>query len=743
MERDQKRRVWALLGLVSVLGLWVGLMLGIAVVGGAPGREAAPRLAALQDAGAERLATAGDPFLDRRVLTTEPAGDEGAADVPMDDPAEATEPEATEAVSEEVPTEVLEEVPAEVAPHELAADEAEVAEDEAAEIAAVQATETPVETGSAAPPEPAVTVSDEPAEDPRGPAEVLSEADVTRYRKIFDHQGRAQWKSADNLIAALEDRRLVGYALAQRYLHPTGYRSSYRELRSWLANYADLPDAGEIYKLAMKKRPRGGVLPRQPEAKRDTLAKLGFITSPPYKSKKRLTRSQRRRVRQLQWRIRRQVDRNQLTQAEALIGSAEVQRLFDEVQADGATARVAAGWFYYGKYVKASSMAEGAAERSGLEVPLALWAAGLSAWRNGDVAKAAGRFESYARASHDEPWTASAGAYWAARAHAALGNAQDTEFWLRSAAKHPRTFYGLIAAHRLGHRPECRFATPPLDGRRAGALQAEPEGARALAFLQLGDQRRVEKELMTLPGWHRTHVAEAILAVAERLELPSLSVRVARRLVEADFEGWDEQQLDAALYPVPPWQPDSGFIVDMALVYGFMRQESQFKVYAKSRDGARGLMQLLPSTASFMARGRRFAGRNIYALYAPSLNIDLGQRYIKHLLEHPRIKGDLFRLAVGYNGGPGNLGKWSRRIPGDDPLLFIESLPVRETRMFVERVMTNFWIYRTRLGQPTPALAAVAEDRRPIYEALDSKFFSEPSPVPVAQAETLPWWKFW
>jgi soluble lytic murein transglycosylase-like protein len=174
-----------------------------------------------------------------------------------------------------------------------------------------------------------------------------------------------------------------------------------------------------------------------------------------------------------------------------------------------------------------------------------------------------------------------------------------------------------------------------------------------------------------------------------------------------------------------------------------MRQESQFKRWAKSPDGARGLMQLMPATAAQVAR-RKFAGRAIYELYEPSLNMDLGQRYLAQLLKHPRVQGDLFRLAVAYNGGPGNLGKWSRRISGDDPLLFIESLPTKETRVFIERVLTNLWVYRARLGQPAPSLAAVAAGYWPGYQALDggaAHVSSPPVRITVKPEEEASAWR--
>src|SRR3546814_3109596 len=89
---------------------------------------------------------------------------------------------------------------------------------------------------------------------------------------------------------------------------------------------------------------------------------------------------------------------------------------------------------------------------------------------------------------------------------------------------------------------------------------------------------------------------------------------------------------------------------------------------------------------------------------------------------HERVQGDLFRLTTAYNGGPGNLGKWERAIQADgDPLLFIEALPSKETRLFIERVLTNLWIYRHRLGQPAPSLDQLAAGDWTRYQALDGR----------------------
>ena len=77
-------------------------------------------------------------------------------------------------------------------------------------------------------------------------------------------------------------------------------------------------------------------------------------------------------------------------------------------------------------------------------------------------------------------------------------------------------------------------------------------------------------------------------------------------------------------------------------------------------------------------------------------------------------------VIAAYNGGPGNLRKWLRRTEfNDDPLLFKEGLPARETRLFIEIVFTNLWIYRARLGQDAPSLDAIAGGRWPLYTPRD------------------------
>jgi len=100
--------------------------------------------------------------------------------------------------------------------------------------------------------------------------------------------------------------------------------------------------------------------------------------------------------------------------------------------------------------------------------------------------------------------------------------------------------------------------------------------------------------------------------------------------------------------------------------------------------------------------------------------LTLGQRLIRMLLDSDQIQGNLIMMSAAYNAGQGNLGKWERRAQyRNDPLLFIESIPSRETRSFIERVLTNYWIYRHRMGLSSPSLDAIAEGGWPLYSDTD------------------------
>ena len=544
---------------------------------------------------------------------------------------------------------------------------------------------------------------------------ILADADIDRYTKIFALQEDGRWKQADRLIAGLGDRLLLGHVLAQRYLHPTKYRSRYKELKAWMEAYADHPDARRIYKLALRRKPKNWRAPKRPVAiawpqSAAEVAAAGRAAAPG----NRLNKAQRQKVRNTKRQIRWYVKKGWTLAVKKLLLSDEVKRLFSTVEYDRARARLGAGYFAAGRDEWALKWAGGAAQRSGAYIPGAHWTAGLAAWRLQRFELAAKHFEATAKGDADFPWMASAAAFWAARSHLVDRRPERVNQWLGVAATHPRTFYGLLARRMLGLKTAFRWVTPELETEAVEGLAAIAAGRRALGLLQLGQYRRAERDLRLLSMRSEGATLRHILALAGRVNMPALAVRLDKSLYPAGG-GYD-----SAAYPVPRWTPAKGFRVDRALIYALIRQESGFNPEAKSWAGAMGLMQLMPRTASFVGRDRRLRGSRRHVLYEPKVNLELGQKYIEMLLGESSIKDRLFLLAAAWNGGPGNLNKWRREIKHlDDPLFFIESIPSRETRNFIERVLANLWIYRDRLGQPMPSLDAIAAGEWPVYTALD------------------------
>jgi soluble lytic murein transglycosylase-like protein len=539
---------------------------------------------------------------------------------------------------------------------------------------------------------------------------VLSADDIDRYRTIFALQEDGRWNDANALVRRLQNRRLMGHVLAQKYLHPTKYRSKYSELRKWMAKYADHPQARRIHRLAVLRQPKGSKAPRPPIVQR-----LKTQTTDKQKaseSRPRYSRASTKKGRRLQANIRSRIGRGWPTGAIELLDQPSARTLLTPAQRGQALRDLSRAYYRAGKDAEAIFAAEQAVKAAPNDAPLARWWGGLAAWRAGDVDTAHRHFTALAVFENTSDWMKSAAAFWSARASLISRHPAAVTPMLEQGARYPLTFYGLLSKRALGEPLAIDWREPPLSEAAFQEIAATAYGSRAIALMQVGSPYEAQIELSGLAA-ARPALWPDILALASRVNFPSLTLKLAATA--------DPSTRTAALYPLPNWQLKNGFAVDRALVYAFVRQESAFNERAKSRAGARGLMQLMPRTASYVAGQRNLRGRKKDQLFDPELNLSLGQRYIGYLVADRSIPDDLFRLTTAYNAGPGNLRRWERKINyGNDPLLFIESLPSRETRLFIERVLTNLWIYRDRLGQPSPSLDDVVSGSWPGYRQLDT-----------------------
>ena len=539
---------------------------------------------------------------------------------------------------------------------------------------------------------------------------VLSVADAARYKRVFELQETGDWKAANAIIARIQDRRLMGHVEAQRYLHPTKYRSKFTELRAWMAAHADHPQARRIHRLAVLRQPKGARAAAAPIT--NTLPIPGDAVRKASEGRPLYSRAATRQGRNLQADIRRRVARGWPTGAKQLLEQRTTQRLLNNVQIAQSWRTIARGYFRAGKDEAALDAAWAADVVAPGAAPLAYWWGGLAAWRLGKTQDAETLFATLAQSTLAAESLVSAGGFWAARAALANGHPDRVTAFLEIGAVHERYFYGLLSRRALGITADFGWIKPDLDFGDFRDITDTRIGGRAIALLQVGQEHEAELELLNLAAAQPALLPD-VLALAAHANLPAVSLKLS---------GFAEYPAKlATAYPVPDWTPADGYAVDRALVFAFVRQESAFNRRAKSRAGARGLMQLMPRTASYVARESALRGRGKYKLFDPEFNLALGQQYIELLMSERSIQQDLFRTAAAYNAGPGNLRKWERNVPhGDDPLLFIESLPSRETRAFVERILTNLWIYRDRLGQKSPSLDDIVAGRWPRYEAQDS-----------------------
>ncbi len=278
--------------------------------------------------------------------------------------------------------------------------------------------------------------------------------------------------------------------------------------------------------------------------------------------------------------------------------------------------------------------------------------------------------------------------YWRARALRAGGDAAGADAILKGLAALP-TFYGLLAAEELGipTAPDWNGIRPTAaDFERVRAL---PGIRRALALYRAGLNNDGLREW----SWAIRSLDDRSLLAASQIaaeaDVPDRAIFTSDLTVQLH----DYSQR----YPVPHREAlDSAarqWDLDEAFVYGIIRQESRFLTEVRSPAGAVGLMQLMPSTARWIARQLAVRHFRTAMLARPETNLAMGTYYLHRVLG---ALGDTILAAAAYNAGPRRARRWL----ADQPLegaIYAETIPFPETRDYVKKVFTNAWFYRHRL----------------------------------------------
>ncbi len=316
--------------------------------------------------------------------------------------------------------------------------------------------------------------------------------------------------------------------------------------------------------------------------------------------------------------------------------------------------------------------------------------------------------------------------YWKARGLQALAKDSSDPAGLQSQSQEmlgsiagPYTFYGALAAEELGQTlmmpPRPASPTP---AEREAAVR-EPGLMRALMLIGIGLRGEGAREWnFTLRGMDDRQLLAAAQLACER-ELWDRCINTSDRTkTEVDI---------AQRFPTPfknDLRPKARQIgLDMAYVYGLIRQESRFITDARSGVGASGLMQVMPATA-------RWTAKKIGLPFTPNMitdrdtNLTIGTSYLKLVLDD--LGGSQAMAAAAYNAGPNRPRRW-REGPVLEAAAWVENIPFGETRDYVKKVLSNATLYAASLSE---------SDRIPSLKARLGQFIGpRPANTPVPDGE--------
>ncbi len=377
-----------------------------------------------------------------------------------------------------------------------------------------------------------------------------------------------------------------------------------------------------------------------------------------------------------------------------------------------------------GDFALAYRLARGHGQTEGAAFAEAAWLVGWLALRHADDPRTAlGHFARMYDAVA-MPISRSRAAYWSGRAAAALGDARATNRWYRLAAEHPTTYYGQLALEELGEP----LRLTEIAARFNGSLLPDPAFdssdqvrlVRLFCALELADYAVPFLERLLLDVADKSRV----MALARECHRPNIVVELGKHGVSAGVVDplvtFPIPAHHGLLYPI-------GNAVEPALSLAIARQESHFDATAASPAGALGLMQVMPATGKAVAERLGLAWSAASLQQDSHYNAQIGVHYLGMLAE--RFDGKLEMMAAAYNAGPPRVSAWVARH-GDPRTLdrwalidWVELIPFRETRNYVQRVIEGRNVYRELLANAAVPPVTVAFDTGPMI----------PPPMPTAK----------
>ena len=318
--------------------------------------------------------------------------------------------------------------------------------------------------------------------------------------------------------------------------------------------------------------------------------------------------------------------------------------------------------------------------------------------------------------------------YWIGRTYEALGDEAAAYRSYEQASKAPETFYGQLALARIDAAPVLHLAATKIDAVPPAAAFANDELVKAMRVLaDLGAQDLLRAFALRYIELHPgAGHGRLIAATLTELGYRDVALRVAKAL------GYEGENFPLYAYPViplpdykgPPPEPEA------ALVHAIIRQETEFDPQSVSHANARGIMQLTPAAARVNAKRAGLPYRPNALTTDVTYNMQLGMTEFSSYLAN--WGNSVIVSAAAYNAGETNAKRWIQafgdpRSPAADPVDWIESITYGETRNYVQRIVENLQVYRTRLAGHDMPLRILSD----LYATPPAQKVLSPPPPPA------------
>jgi soluble lytic murein transglycosylase len=284
--------------------------------------------------------------------------------------------------------------------------------------------------------------------------------------------------------------------------------------------------------------------------------------------------------------------------------------------------------------------------------------------------------------------------YWCGRACEVLGQREASHTWFEAASKAFTTYYGQLAIAKIGLNHKLKLLDHLPIAMQARQNFERHEFVRIVRLLAVSGHAQEALPFLYLLGERMPNRPQRFMAIELAKEiLPSFAIQAIKKAerVELPMVRW--------AYPSLPFKTETA--IEKALILAVIRQESDFNPLAVSPAGARGLMQIMPHTAQKVAKDLGLPYKESRLVTDPVYNAQLGSHYLEKKLE--QFEGSYILAIASYNAGAKPVWKWIERNgdprqKGVDLTQWIEMIPYGETRTYIQRVLSNLYVYRQILS---------------------------------------------